>query len=151
MFALIHTYIDILLCAVDCLLLYFTLFRFTLEYALPAWNITTSDANKLKFAMWQFAALSLSHFPLIFHTIMFLHFSCCSYTLHKWQGIILMFLFCSCFPRSKYYPSMIVNTRFQIPSCNFINSTQFSAGHKISSSTRRCKFGMQWYRYRYTE
>ena len=44
------------------LLLYFILFRSKLEYALPAWNITTANASKLECAKWKFAALSMSNF-----------------------------------------------------------------------------------------
>jgi len=85
--------------AIDGLLVfYFILFRSQVEYALPAWNFTTANANKLDCAKWKFAALSLSNFFLLFLTFMLLHLICCSYTLYKWQGItlcsfILLFMF----------------------------------------------------------
>ena len=78
----------------DSLLLsYFTLIRSKLEYTLPAWSITTTNANKVECVQWKFAALSLSHFFLTFLTVMLLHLSCCSYILYKWQGITLMLFF----------------------------------------------------------
>jgi len=70
-------------CTVDCLLLYFILFRYKLEYTLPACNIMIANGSKLECAQWQFAALTLSQFFLIFLTIMLLHLSCCSYILYR--------------------------------------------------------------------
>ena len=136
---------------VNCLLLlYFILFTSKLEYALPAWNITTTNANKLECAKWKFAALSC-HFFLIFLTVMLLHLSCCSCILYKWQDVTLMpfFFIIHVSPRSKFYTSVVDNSSLRVPSCNTRNFTQFSAGHKNCPSTRCCKFGMQWYRYRY--
>ena len=59
---------------VGCLLLlYFILFRSKLEYALPAWNVTTSNGSNLECVKWKFAAPSLIHFSLISLTVMLLH------------------------------------------------------------------------------
>ena len=92
-----HTCIDILLCTVDCLLLlYIILFWSELEYSLPAWNITASNANKLECGMWNFATLSVSlpplptpHNPYNYAVAL----SCCSHILYRWQGITLMLFF----------------------------------------------------------
>jgi len=49
----------------QCLPLYFILFRSKFEYALRTWDITTSNANKRECANWKFAALSELFFPHI--------------------------------------------------------------------------------------
>jgi hypothetical protein len=63
--------------------------------------------------------------------------------------LMLLFFIIRIFPRSKFCPSMTDNSSLQVPSCNVRNFTQLE--HNNCPSSRCCKFGMQWYRYRYTE
>jgi len=149
MLALIHA-LTYSFSTIDSLIMsYFVLFRCKLEYTLPACNITATNATKLECVKWRFAALYLSHFFFSYP----LQLCCCSYILYRWQGITLMLFFfiIHVSPKSKCYPSMIDKSSLQVPSCNIRNFTQFSAEQKNWPSTRCCKFGMQWYRYRYIE
>jgi len=113
--ALIHA-VTYCFCTVHCLLLlYFILFRSKLEYTLPACNITTTNASKLEYVRWKFAALSLSHY---FSHVLYSYavaLELCSYILYRWQGITFMiFLFIiHVFPRSKFCPSRIDNSSLQ--------------------------------------
>jgi len=120
MLGLIHA-LTYCFCTVECLLLYFILFK--LEYALPAWNIMTTNANK------QECSLSLRHFFLIFLTVMLLQLRTVQVTRHQFDAL---FFIIRVFPRSKFYPSMIDNSSLQVPSCNVRNFTQCSARQKLS-------------------
>ena len=135
------------------LLLCFTLLISELEYALPAWDITTTNASKLECVKWKSAALSFSHPPphipynyavalelLQLHTLL-------QVTRRYFDTVFLIHVF----PRPKFCPSTIDNSSLQVPSCNSRNFTHFSAGHNSFPSTRCCKFGMQRCRYKYTE
>ena len=141
-------------CTVDCvLLLYFVLFRSKLEYTLPAWNIVTTNANQMECSKWKFAAISLSnfssHIPYNYAVALeLLQLHAVQVTRHHFNALCLVI---HVFPISKFYPAMIDSSSLWVPSCNIRNFTQFSAGHKICPSTRCCKFGMQWYRYRHIE
>ena len=160
MFGLIHTYIHTYIhtltccfCTVGCLLLlHFILFRSKLEYALPAWNVTTSNGSNLECVKWKFAAPSLIHFSLISLTVMLLHLSCCSYTLHKWQGanLIISFLLFMYFQALNFILPwlLILVSKFLFV---ILDISPSFLQDKNCPSTRCCKFGMQWYRYRYAE
>jgi len=84
MLGLIHA-LTYCFCTVECLLLYFILFK--LEYALPAWNIMTTNANK------QECSLSLRHFFLIFLTVMLLQLRTVQVTRHQFDALFLLFVF----------------------------------------------------------
>ena len=131
------------------ILSYFNLVRYKLEYTLQAWNIVTTNANKLECTKWKFAALSLSnffsHIPYNYAVALeLLQLQTVQVTRHHFDALFFIIIYV--FPRSKFYLSMIDNSSLQVPSCNIRNFTQFSAGHKNWPSTRCCKFRIQWYR-----
>ena len=142
-----HTCIDILL--VYCwVFIVVILFRSKLEYAIPAWNITASNANKLECGIWKFATLSLSLFFLSYSLQLRYCTSAAAvtYCTGDKASIWCSFFHIHIFPRSKFCPSLIDNSSLQVPSCNITNLNQISAGYKNCPCTRYCKFGMQWYR-----
>jgi len=115
------------------ILSYFTLVRYKLEYTLQAWNIVTTNANKLECTKWKFAALSLSnffsHIPYNYAVALeLLQLQTVQVTRHHFDALFFIIIYV--FPRSKFYLSMIDNSSLQVPSCNIRNFTQFSAGHK---------------------
>ena len=130
---------------IACVLLFIViiLFWFELEYAMPAWNITASNANKLECGMWKFATLCFSHIPYSYAVAL----SCCSHILYRWQGITLMlFLLVMFFQELNCVLPWLI-----IPVCKFLLvileiSPRFLQD-KYFPSTRCCKLWMQWYRY----
>ena len=144
MLGFIHAFTDSFSTNDNLLFLYFTLIRSKLEYAMPAWNIMTTNANKLECVKWKFAAVSFSRlFPHIpynnAHALELLKLHTIQVTSIK---LMLFFLFLF-FPRPKFCPSIIDNSSVPVPSCNIRNFIQFSAGHNNFPSTRHCKFGTQ--------
>ena len=145
MFGLIHA-LTYCFCTVDfLLLLYFMLIRCTLDYSLPTWNIMTSDANKLKCVKWQFAAVSLSHFPLIFLTIMLLQLHTAQVTGHHFDALFLLFMF---FQDLNFILPWLLILVWKFLLVILYIPPRFLQDIKFAGCF---KFGMQWYRYRYTE
>jgi len=134
MLGLIHA-LTYCFCTVECLLLYFILFK--LEYALPAWNIMTTNANK------QECSLSLRHFFLIFLTVMLLQLRTVQVTRHQFDALFLLFVF---FQDLNFILPwlIIVVSKFLLVMLEISPSV---LQDKNCPSTRCCKFGMQWYRY----
>jgi len=120
MLGLIHA-LTYCFCTVACLLLlYFILLR--LEYALPAWNIMTTNANKQECAnvLYLWVIFSSHSLQLCCYTWA----AAVTYCTSDEASIWCSFFFIICvFPRSKFYPSMIDNSSLQIPSCNVRNCT----------------------------